>query len=159
MTVQQKRSRTVTGATKRAKEMMVGGLVLGHVVGLTVIGLALAIGGADGAVSAALGFAAVVIFFSVGQFIEIIACELEPVQGMGLALVSYLVRVVGIGVGMYYILYNPAVAPHVEGGWLLLSMVATVIAWVGGVVLVASRQRVPIYDAEYVPPAAGGEGD
>lgn len=151
--------RKVSGATRRARQMMVGGLVLGHAAGITVLGLALVIGGGDAAITVALGFAAVVIFFSVGQFIEIIACELDPVQGMGLALVSYLVRVVGIGVGMYYILHNPAVAPHVEGGWLLLSMVATVIAWVGGVVLVASRQRVPIYDAEYVAPAAGSEGD
>lgn len=139
--------------------MMVGGLVLGHAAGITVLGLALVLGGGDAAVTAALGFAAVVIFFSIGQFIEIIACELEPVQGMGLALVSYLVRVVGVGAGMYFILRNPAVAPHVQPGWLLLSMVATVIAWVSGVVLVATRQRVPIYDAEYVGPAAGSEGD
>lgn len=159
MTVQQKRSRTVTGATKRAKEMMVGGLVLGHVVGLTVIGLALAIGGADGAVSAALGFAAVVIFFSVGQWIEVIACELDPLQGLGLAMVSYLVRVVGIGAGLWFILEHPAVAPHVAPGWLLLSVVGTVIAWIGGVVLVASRQQVPIYDTDYVAPEGWSESD
>lgn len=153
------REKTVTGATRRARQMMVGGLVLGHAAGITVLGLALVIGGGAAAITVALGFAAVVIFFSIGQYIEIIACEMEPVQGMGVALASYLVRVVGVGVGMYFILGNPAVAPYVEPGWLLLSMVATVIAWVGGVVIVASRQRVPIYDAEYVAPTTGAEGD
>lgn len=142
----------VSGATKRAKEMMVGGLVLGHVVGVTIIGLGLALGGADAAITAALGFAAVVIFFSIGQWIEVIACELEPVQGMGLALVSYLVRVVGIGAGLWFILAHPAVAPHVSDGWLLLSVVGTVVAWITGVVVVASRQKVPIYDTDYVAP-------
>lgn len=154
-----KREVKVTGATRRARQMMVGGLVLGHAAGITVLGLAMVIGGADAAITSALGFAAVVIFFTIGQAIEIIACEMEPVQGMGVALASYIVRVIGIGAGMYFILGNPAVAPHVEPGWLLLSVVATVIAWVSGVIIVASRQRVPIYDAEYVAPSTGAEGD
>lgn len=152
-------TRNVTGATKRAREMMVGGLVLGHVVGLTVIGLGLAVGGPDAALTAALGFAAVVIFFSVGQWIEVIACELEPTQGLGLALVSYLVRVVGIGAGLWFILGHPQVSPHVSDGWLLLSVTGTVVAWITGVVLVASRQKVPVYDEEYQPPAGWAESD
>lgn len=155
----EKPERRVSGAAKRAREMMVGGLVLGHVAGLVVLGLGLAIGGADAAITAALGFAAVVIFFSIGQYIEVIACELDPVQGMGLALVSYMVRVVGIGAGMWFILGHPAVEPHVEKGWLLLSVVATVIAWITGVVVVASRQRVPIYDTDYIAPTGGSQGD
>lgn len=153
------RERKVTGATMRARQMMVGGLVLGHVVGFTVLGLALGIGGGDAAITVALGFASVVIFFSIGQAIEVIACELDPVQGMGLALASYMVRVVGVGAGLWFILEHPAVAPHVVKGWLLLAVVATVVAWITGVVVVASRQRVPIYDAEYVAPAAGAQGD
>lgn len=149
----------VTGATRRAKEMMVGGLVAGHAIGLAVIGLALALGGRDAAVTAALGFAAVVVFFAIGQWIEVIACELEPTQGMGLALASYVVRVVGIGAGLWFILGHPAVAPHVVKGWLLLSVVGTVVAWVSGVVWVASRQRVPIYDRDYVSPERSDEGE
>lgn len=151
--------RVVTGAARRAKEMMVGGLVLGHVVGLAVIGLAAALAGADAAMTAALGFASVVIFFSIGQWIEVIACELEPAQGMGLALASYVVRVIGIGAGLWFILEHPAVAPHVARGWLLLSVTGTVVAWISGVVWVASRQHVPVYDTEYVPPKGtdGGE--
>lgn len=149
----------VTGAARRAKEMMVGGLVFGHAVGLTVIGLAAALGGADAAMTAALGFASVVIFFAIGQWIEVIACELEPTQGMGLALASYVVRVIGLGAGLWFILENPAVAPHVTRGWLLLSVVGTVVAWISGVVWVASRQRVPVYDKEYEPPKHPNQGE
>lgn len=133
--------------------MLVGGLVLGHVAGLSVIGLALALGGADALLSAAVGFAVVVIFFAIGQAIEVVACELEPVQGMALALASYAVRVIGIGAGLGFLVNHPAVAPHVRAGWLMGAVTATVVAWVTGVVLVGSRQRVPIYDAEYVPPS------
>ena len=131
---------------------MIGGLALGHGVGIAVIGLALAIGGADAALTAALGFAAVVIFYSIGQSLEVVACELPDMQGMGLVLVSYAVRVVGIAAGLWAILSLPAMEGPVQDGWLLLSVAGTVIGWVTGVVLVASRQRVPVYDTEYQPP-------
>ncbi len=144
--------KVVTAATRRARQMMFGGLALGHVVGITIIGLGLAIGGVNAALTAALGFAAVVIFYSIGQALEVVASELEPMQGMALVLVSYAVRVIGIAAGLWAILRLPAVAPRVEGGWLLLSIAGTVFAWVTGVVLVASRQRVPVYDTEYHPP-------
>ena len=134
--------------------MMVGGLVAGNAVGLSLIGLGLALAGADAARTAALGFAAVVIFYSVGQALEVIASELDPMQGMGLVLVSYAVRIVGIAAGLWGILGHPAVAPHVVDAWLLLSVVGTVLAWVSGVVYVASRQHVPVYDTEYDPPSS-----
>lgn len=144
--------RRVSAATRRAREMMIGGLVAGHVVGLTIIGLALALDGASAALTAALGFAAVVVFYSIGQALEVVASELEPFQGLGLVMVSYAVRVIGIAAGLWGVLNLDAVAPHVRDGWLLLSVAGTVLAWVSGVVVIASRQRVPVYDTEYTPP-------
>lgn len=147
--------RRVTPATRRARQMMIGGLIAGHVAGLTILGCALAFGGAGAALTAALGFAAVVIFYSIGQAIEVVASELDPFQGMALVLVSYAVRVIGIAAGLWAILALPAVAPHIRDGWLLLSVAGTVLAWVAGVVAVAARQRVPVYDTEYQPPEQG----
>lgn len=144
----------VTAATLRARQMMLGGVVGGHLAGATVIGLALAIGGSDALLTSLLGFAAVVIFYAIGQALEVIASELEPMQGMALVLVSYAVRVVGIAAGLWYLLGLSSVAPRIRDGWLLLCVVATVLGWVTGVVLVASRQRVPVYDTEYQPPSS-----
>ncbi len=144
--------RVLSGAARRARQMMVGGLVLAHAVGLCVLGLALALGGAHGLAGAALGFAIVVIFFSIGQAIEIVACELEPIRGMGLALVSYAVRVIGIGAGMWLLMGLPAVEQSLDRPWLMAGVSSTTFAWIAGVLLVASRQRVPIYDKEYVAP-------
>lgn len=144
--------RRITAATRRAKEMMVGGLAAGHAVGLLIIAAAWLLGSPEATFTAALGFASVVIFYSVGQAIEVVASEMEPMQGMGLVLVSYAVRVIGIAAGLWTLLALPQVAPHVVDGWLLLSVVGTVLAWVTGVVVVAARQRVPVYDHEYRPP-------
>ena len=44
--------RKVSAATIRARQMMMGGVVMGHVVGFTVIGLALAMGGPGAALTA-----------------------------------------------------------------------------------------------------------
>ena len=97
-------------------------------------------------IGAALGFAAVVIFCSVGQAVEVVACELEPVQGLGLVLVSYAVRVVGVGAGIWFVTSHPQLGPATDRNWLAAAVIATVLAWTTGVVVVASRQRVPIYD-------------
>ena len=67
-------------------------------------------------------------------------------------LVSYAVRVIGIAAGLWLLLGLPQVAPLVSPPWLVASVAGTVFAWVTGVVLVAARQRVPVYDTEYEPP-------
>lgn len=146
------RKPVVTAATLRARQMMLGGVVGGHMVGLAILVAAYCFDGADAALTAALGFATVVLFYAIGQAIEVVACELAPIQGMGLVLVSYAVRVIGIAAGLWGVLSLPPVAEKVSEGWLLLSVTGTVLAWVTGVVLVAARQRVPVYDHAYEPP-------
>ncbi|MBB1513924.1 hypothetical protein H5399_15145 [Tessaracoccus sp. MC1627] len=143
----------ITDATRRSRQMMIGGLVGAHAAGGLILLLAVLVGGPGAVLTTVLGFAAVVIFYSVGQALEVVASEFGDMQGMALVLVSYAVRVVGIAAGLWFILGHPAVAPQVRDGWLLLSVVGTVLAWVTGVVLVASRQRVPVYDTEYRPPS------
>lgn len=138
--------RRVTGATRRARQMMIGGLATGHTAGIAVCGLALATGSRAALIGAALGFAAVVIFCSVGQAVEVVACELEPIKGLGVVLASYAVRVVGIGAGIWFVTSHPQIGPATDGNWLAAAVIATVLAWTTGVVVVASRQRVPIYD-------------
>ncbi|MDO5082574.1 MAG: hypothetical protein Q4D89_04115 [Arachnia propionica] len=135
----------VTGATRRARQMMVGGLVAGHALGMVVCGLALTAGGAA-LVGALLGFAAVVIFFSIGQAIEIVACELEPVQGMAIVLASYAIRVTGVGAGLWFLVGHPTIGPAIDRYWMVAAVIVTVLAWTSGVVVTASRQRVPVYD-------------
>ncbi|HMQ66680.1 MAG TPA: hypothetical protein PJ992_10340 [Arachnia sp.] len=144
--------RVVTAATRRARQMMLGGMVFGHAVGLGVIGLALALGGPGAALTAALGFAAVVVFYTVGQALEVVASEMPTAHGLILVLASYAVRVIGIAGGLWFLLGLPQLAPHVSRPWLAASVAATVVAWVTGVVLVAARQRVPVYDSDYQPP-------
>lgn len=123
-----------------------------HFVGLTIIGIALATSPRAGLVSSCLGFAIVVLFFGIGQAIEIVACELAPTTGMALVLSSYALRVIGVGAGMIALQQIPAIADLLSPRWLAISVVSCVVAWLAGVIAVAARQRVPIYDNEYSAP-------
>ena len=122
--------------------------VAGHAAGFAVCGTAIAVGLREALIGAALGVWQLwSSFFSVGQAVEVVACELEPVQGLGVVLASYAVRVVGIGAGFWLAMAHPQLGPAIDRDWLAGSVVATVLAWTTGVVVVAARQRVPIYDA------------
>lgn len=129
--------------------MMLGGVIAAHLVGLPILCASYLFRGPGALLSAGLGFAAVLAFYGLGQWLEVIAVELPGMQGMGLVLTSYAVRVTGITAALWAILSLEKVGQLVSGGWLAGSLVASVIAWVVGVVLVASRQRVPIYDTEH----------
>ncbi len=57
-----------------------------------------------------------------------------------------LLRVVGVGAGIWFVTSHPQLGPATDRNWLAAAVIATVLAWTTGVVVVASRQRVPIYD-------------
>lgn len=146
--------RRATAARRRAGQMMRGGAIAGAVVGILVIGLGLVLGGAPAAVTAAIGFVSVFAFYGLGQLLEVKACDLEPMQGMVLVLGSYALRVTGITAALWVVLNLDAIGTSMRDEWLVLSVAGTVLAWTTGVVVIAARQRVPVYDAEYLAPGA-----
>lgn len=96
------------------------------------------------------------LFFSIGQAIEIVALELPGFAGLSVVLGSYAVRVIGIGAMLNWILSDST--RSLSSTWLGIGVVATVIGWVSGVVLVAARQRVPVFDHDYQPPPGWEDG-
>lgn len=146
----------LTGASRRGRGMLVGGLVGGNLAGLVVLAASLGIGGKPGGLAALIGFGTVVLFFSIGQAIELIALELPTYTGLSLAMASYAVRVIGIGVMLGLVL--GAAGDQIDPIWLAVAVVSTVVGWIAGLILVASRQRVPVFDADYQPPTGWEDG-
>lgn len=147
---------SVVAATARVRALLVAGLVGGHSLGLLAIGLGAALAGRAGLFGAAVGFACVIIFFGIGQAIELVAGVMANVNGLVLTMTSYAVRVIGLGLGLKVI--TDAAGGSLHAGWLFAGVTATVVGWVGMVVVAAARQRVPVYDTEYVVPRSAGEG-
>lgn len=136
--------------------MMLGGLALAHLAGLMAAMAALVLAGSSGLVSAVIGLAVVVIFYSIGQAIEIIALELPGFTGLSIVLASYAVRVIGIGFLIWAVL--TAGRGVLSEGWVVAGVVAAVLGWTTGVVVVAARQRVPVFDHDYQPPERRPDG-
>ena len=74
------------------------------------------------------------------------ACELGPVQGRVLVGGGEAGRVVGVGARIWFVTSHPQLGPKTARNWLAAAVIATVLAWTTGVVVVALRERVPIYD-------------
>jgi len=117
----------------------------------------LAAAGVRGAAEAALAGAVALIFFATGQAVQIISIAMSSTFGLGLTLASYVVRVVGLGLVYLWMQGRPGLLDS-AGRWSLLAgFLTTTAGWLAGVLVRARRQRVSVFDAEYVPPP-GWEG-
>lgn len=136
--------------------MLVGGLAAGHVGMLCAVAMGSLLGQPNATLSALIGGALVIVFFSVGQAVELVAVTMASMMGLVATLFSYLVRMILLGVSLSIVL-------RIGGGrvgpeWVFCGVVCTVIGWVTGVVVVAARQRVPVFDHDYQPPPGWDEG-
>jgi hypothetical protein len=127
----------------RGLRLLVGGAlggVVGGTVAVVVAALALPPLGAQAAV---LGAAAVLVFFALGQSLQVIFAEASPPLVMLFTMVSYVLRVVGLGVlGWWSVTWQPDLPGLVLGS----AMIITVIGWLGAEIWVFTRLRIPAYD-------------
>ncbi|MDO4785237.1 MAG: hypothetical protein Q3997_09170 [Propionibacteriaceae bacterium] len=141
---------TITPAVRRTRALLVGGLAGGHLGAVVAVALALGLGGRESLVSALIGAAVVIVFFSIGQAIEIVAVTMASMLGLVATLFSYVARVILLGAGLRAVV--DLGGDRIDPAWLFCGVVCCVLAWVSGVVIVAARQRVPVFDHDYQPP-------
>ena len=63
--------RPISENTRRAQQLLVAGLVGGHMAGLTVVGLFLALGGTNAGATAAIGAAVVLAFYTIALGVQL----------------------------------------------------------------------------------------
>ena len=93
-------SSVITPAVRRTRALLVGGLVGGHLGSVLAVLFALGWGGPKGLVSALIGAGLVIVFFSIGQAIEIVAITMASTLGLVATLFSYVMRVILLGIGL-----------------------------------------------------------
>lgn len=126
-----------------------GGIVAG---GLTVL-VAAAVSGGEAARLALIGAAIAVGVFAFGAFCVHVASALVPSAALLVALVTYagqLVLVFAIFISLTRE-GGPADGPY--RGWLAAAVVVCTLAWLVVQLVVATRQRIPLYD---LPEAGSG---
>ncbi|GAA3554995.1 hypothetical protein GCM10022197_07700 [Microlunatus spumicola] len=137
---------------ERARKLLFGGLAGG--VGAAVVAMiGFGIGmGVRGLASAALASVMVLFFYSVGQLVMVRFADAGARLLLSVALASYTGRVVVLG--LLLLLYARfsdrfPVVPMV----VFLSTVAVVVGWLVVEVIVFSRLRISVYDANDETPA------
>lgn len=143
----------------RATRLFVGGL-LGWHGGLAlaaIVGILLS--GGIGLVSALIGAALAVLYYAIGQAVQIQYADASPRTIRTASLASYVVRVSLLGTLLYASIVWPAVMAAVDVRGLFAGIVLGVVGWLTGVVIAFRKLRVPAFDeaspVRYDPPRPG----
>jgi hypothetical protein len=140
----------------RATRLFVGGL-LGWHGGLAlaaIVGILLS--GGIGLVSALIGAALAVLYYAIGQAVQIQYADASPRTIRTASLASYVVRVSLLGALLYASTTWPALMAALDTRGLFAGVVLGVVGWLTGLVLMSRTLRVPVFDppdpARYDPP-------
>lgn len=105
------------------------------------------------ALATGAGAAGVVLaFFALGQSLQLFVADASPRIVLVVALASYALRVVLLGVLLSAALNAPAPS-SLHAGSLLAATLAATLGWITGEVIAFTRLRIPVFDStQIVPP-------
>jgi len=143
----------------RATRLFVGGL-LGWHGGLALAAIAgILLSGGIGLLSALIGAALAVLYYAIGQAVQIQYADAPPRTIRAASLASYVVRVSLLGGLLYSSIVWPSVVVAVDARGLFAGIVLGVVGWLTGVVVAFRKLRVPVFDepdpVRYDPPRPG----
>ena len=138
--------RSASANASRARRLLVGGLLGGAAVGAASVAVSAVARGGTGALVACGAAVAVIMFFALGQAVQVWCADFAAPMILVAALLSYLVRVGALGLLMGVVLAAP-------GPWTaqrpaaVATMIATLAGWLAGEIWAYARLRIPVYDA------------
>lgn len=133
-------------AAIRVRRLLAGGLGGAHVSALTCVGIFLVTDGLPGLISAALAAALVILFYTVGQWVQIRVADAPARTIFRASVLSYIVRVTALGGLLFIYLANSGGSIQLLAMPLIVTAIATVVGWLTGEILVFSRLRIPNFD-------------
>lgn len=141
-------SATAQTQVRRARELLVAGLVGSHMVGLVCIGLFGAVRGPQAMGSAAVGFALVLLFSTIGQLVMVRVAVSRPQVVLFAAMASYVVRCTLLTLALGWAFTRPELMVMADRTALVVTTLATVIGWLTAEIVRFARMRIPAFDVE-----------
>lgn len=143
----------------RARALLVGGMVGAHLLALPVIVTAAVLDGARGAVSAALGAALALLFYTFGQAVQVRFAGASATTLMAASLASFGVRA-GLLAAAFtgWLNLDPAAQSRLAPAALAAGVGAGVIGWLLGLARAYSRLRILAFDEPEPAPSDAGVG-
>lgn len=145
----------MTPQRRRAWQLLRGGLLGWLAAALPVALICGLVAGQRGLATAAGAAAVVLVFFALGQSLQWAVADASPRVALFIALSSYAVRVVLLGVLLSQGLSQPDPG-RVHAGALLGSTLAVTIGWITGEVIAFTRLRIPVFDSTQTVPRPPG---
>jgi ATP synthase protein I len=125
---------------------MLGPLVSTGLLGAAVVVLGALVSGSSAAAGAAIGAVMVCLFFGFGAVVLQVVARIAPEASLLIALLTYLLKVVAIGLVFVGLTRSGALDGSVDANWLGGAIVACTLVWVSAQVTVNMRTRQLIYD-------------
>lgn len=141
-------TRPLTASQGRARTLLLAGLAGTHVGAALCVTAFGVTRGALSAASAALGAALVVFFFTLGGAVQLAVADARPRLVLVASLGSYLVRV-GILVLLLAVYDRAWRWRALDGLAVAVTVIVTVICWLGSEIVAYSRLRIPVLDTRY----------
>jgi hypothetical protein len=116
------------------------------VLSLVLVGLAALLAGGAAAAGAAIGAATVLIFFASGALTVNAVAGVSPGASLLVALLTYVLQVVAIGVVLLTLRRSGALDSAVDPHWVAGALIAATLVWLVAQTVAATRSRQPLYD-------------
>jgi len=130
----------------RARRLLAGGAVGGHLALLTCVGVFLVTGGVAGGASAAVAGVLTIAFYTIGQAVQVLVADADPRRVLVASLASYIGRVAALGALLGLALANQSRLAVMDPTAVVVTTIAVVIGWLAAEVWVFSRLRIPVFD-------------
>lgn len=137
----------VTPNAIRARKLLIGGLVGGHLAGLAAVLASWGWSGALAAASAAVAAAVTLVFFTIGQAVQLAVAEASARLVLVAALASYFVRVTALGLLLMVVLGEPERFGGLDAVAVVAATIAVVVGWLAGEIRAYSLLRIPVFDS------------
>jgi ATP synthase protein I len=133
---------------------VLGPLTAGSVLGLILVGLAVAVSGPPAAAGALVGTVLVVAVFAFGGVVLTVVASVSPAASLVVALLTYTLQVVVVGLVYVGLRDAGALDGPVDPRWLAAAVISATLAWTTTQIAVTVRTREPIYDLTARDPEA-----
>lgn len=130
----------------RARRLLAGGAVGGHLALLTCVGVFLVTGGVAGGASAAVAGVLTIAFYTIGQAVQVLVADADPRRVLVASLASYIGRVAALGALLGLALANQSRLAVMDPTAVVVTTIAVVIGWLAAEVWVFSHLRIPVFD-------------
>ncbi len=130
----------------RARRLLTAGAAGGHAALLLCVGAFAMTGGLSGGISAALAGILTILFFTIGQAVQVMVADADPRTILVAALASYIGRVVGLGALLALALANADRLTAMNPTAVAVTTIAVVLGWLGVEIWAFSRLRLPVFD-------------